>query len=87
MNRVVFTTRIMSTTSPRPIARTPVAQGKSILLSASEEFLVGPRNPGAAVVSCVNPRRTVVMRICLLNMYHVYTGCPDIPAAATVTML
>lgn len=87
MTRVVVTARTMSTTSPLPNAGVPAARGKSILLSASVGFLMGPDNSAAAVLSRADPRPTVVVYIHLLIVYQVCAIEFDVAAVATATIL
>lgn len=77
----------MSAASPRLIAGTPAAQGRSILLSASVLFLTGPGNSATDVFSCANPHLSVILRIHLLTVCHICTGMHDAPVAAAATML
>lgn len=76
----------MSGASLHCIAGFLLVRGKSILLSTSVGFPTGHVNSAAAVLSCADCHLTVVLRISLLTVYHVYTGEPDTFATATVAM-
>lgn len=87
MARVWFTASTMSAASLHPIASISVFRGKSILLSASLEFLTDYRKFALVVLSCADPRPTVSVFILLLTVCHIYTSVSGTPAAATVMKL
>lgn len=87
MVRVVFTLGTMSAAFFHLIAGVQVARRKSILLSASVGFLTGLGNSAAAVLLCADSHPTVVVRIHLLTVYHVYTFLFDTPVAVAAAMV
>lgn len=84
--RVFFTSSTMSTTYFRSFADNWLAYGKRSLLSASVEFLTGPGNCAVSVLSCADPRPTVVVWIRLLTMSHVCTSVLNNIVSTTVAM-
>lgn len=62
------------------------AKGKRILLPASVEFLTGPGNSAAAVLSYADPPAREVVSIRLLTLCHICTGVFNAPFAATAVI-
>lgn len=87
MMRVVFTAIIMSTASFRAIAGAPIAWGESILLFASEGFLMGPGNSATTILPCADPRPAVIVPTRRLTVYHVSTVEPGVPATTNAVIL
>lgn len=84
---VWFTVSTLAAASLRLIGGVSVTQGKAIPLSTSVEFLTGPENSATVVLYCADHRLTVIVRILLLTVYHIYTGVFSAPVTGAVAAL
>lgn len=85
--RVMFITSTMSVASLRSFVDVSIKHGNRIFLSTLVWFGAGLENSAAMVLSWAAPHLTVVVRIYLFTIYHVYTGVFDTPATAILAML
>lgn len=81
--RAMLTAGTMSAASSWLSAVAPAFSGRWILLSVSMGALTGPENYVAAVLSCAMSHPTMLFRIFLLTVGHIFIRTFDAPLAAT----